>query len=235
MPVATATKTISVRQMIDLVVQHRGTSFFTVTIDTGASSLRKNATDGSGKVNQYYKNTRKAQTFNLMTGFDYDKRVQKVRAADGLEPRDIGPATNGAIHIDGTPFVYFADTLHICLWCELRSISATAYRTADTGEAIEADYFKPFKPTTKTELAYITPGVENIRTITIGGAAYDVDASTYPAAVDALRIRLANDAKEAPQTVPAVAVLPDTTPTRRPASQWLRDQRDMERLDNAGQ
>jgi hypothetical protein len=171
-------KRISVLEAATILTTHAGVSFLTFEATTIPGNIRqKNVVDGVKTFNRYYKNVRKVATVNIMTGFDYGKRIDKVRAAEGLDSREIGAPVNGMTKIPGTPFAA-SKSGHLCLWCEIRAVVKKRFETLD-GTPVDEAELKPFMPERTTEIAYCTYGLENITTITTGGETYSIDSTTY--------------------------------------------------------
>lgn len=158
--------------------QRRGNNFIRFTARSSASSIRKNGVvDRQPVVNEHYKQLEHVYTVTAQTGFDVQRRIDRVRAKAGEDARTIDAPVNG--HVKIAPQIVRQRNGNLGLACEVLSWGESEYRNVNTGDVVDPAYLAPFKPKTSGDIDYLTPNLNNLLSITIDGETFEIDASDY--------------------------------------------------------
>ena len=178
--------------------RRKGNIILGLTIRSSASSIRKNGTiDGVPVVNEHYKQLEHVFSVTAQTGFDYKRRIDRVRTAAGLESREIGQTVNGHRKLDSVPHLVQQQNGNIGLAVEVLAWGESTYTNTTTGQIVPADYLAPFKRDSG-EINYMTPNVKSIVSVRVKGRTFTLNHADYADAVAALLARLPE-----PEPVPA--------------------------------
>jgi hypothetical protein len=176
---------LTIRQLIQKLTMTdtgglRGSNFIHVVATSSASSVRKNGVLADiPVVNPHYKKLIHFYGINAMTGFKYQKRLDKLRDKAGLEQREAEAPVNG--HEKIAPQIVRQKNGNIGLACEVLAWlpNECRYENTVTGMNVTKEELAPFLPKNDRDVDYLTPNLCNLASVTIDGQTYDIDASDY--------------------------------------------------------
>ena len=179
---------LTTSELVGLIATHAGNMILDITVRSSASSIRKNGSiDGIAVVNPHYKMLSHTFTVNVQAGFNYTRRVNKVRAAEGEAARETGPTVNGHAKLADCPKFVRQKNGNIGLAVEILNWRPfNEYRRTDNGTLVTAEELAPFKPVNPHEIDYMTPNLKSIVGVKIGGTEYTIDHADYEATCAAM-------------------------------------------------
>lgn len=199
---------LTIRQLIDRITMTpdgklRGNNFLHIVATSSASSVRKNGVlMGVAVVNPHYKRLKHYYGISVQTGFNYQKRLDKLREARGEAQREAEAPVNG--HVKIAPQIVRQRNGNIGLACEVLKWTSEEcrYVNTDTGQEVTKEELAPFLRPDDRDVDYLTPNLCNLHSVHMDGQTFTVDTSDYAEMVSVLAPTL-DTLDDAPAAVPA--------------------------------
>jgi len=170
-------KTISVHELIQVLLNVTKPTFVHVILNTEPSYIRKKS--DSGEINLHYKKVKKESSWSYLFCCNYGKRLEKEMKKRGLDTTNlvINPNKVGNRVKQNSPLVQKDNgEYHLMLeYFDKVKSKKSDYYNSESNEKIDVKRFMSKSNTTNDELVkVIQPKITSIKRISFGGTVYNI-------------------------------------------------------------